>query len=109
MEINDFVKQKGEFLKAEVFLKNPNAVFEISGEATLEHNEKYDTDRFYIPLKYGEVEYIFDCSRTNARTITQKLGADTKKWIGRTLLLETYKTKTSDGKMVDAINVKDVK
>lgn len=109
MDINDFVKQKGEFLKAEVVLKNQNALFEIAGEAKLVHNDKYDTDRLHIPIRLGEIEYIFDCSRTNAKTISDRLGADTTKWVGKFLVLETYKTKTSDGKMTDAINVKDVK
>ncbi len=109
MDINDFVKQKGEFLKAEVVSKNPNALFEIVDEAKLVHNDKYDTDRLHIPLRYSEVEYVFDCSRTNAKTIAEKLGPDTKKWIGKFLILETYKTKTSEGKMTDAINVKSVK
>jgi len=31
--------------------KNQNALFEISGEAEIVHNEKYDTDRLHIPIK----------------------------------------------------------
>jgi DMSO/TMAO reductase YedYZ molybdopterin-dependent catalytic subunit len=109
MDITNFTKQQGEFLKAEIVNKNHNALFEISGEAEIVHNEKYDTDRLHIPLKLGESEYTFDCSKTNSRTISEKLGNDTSKWVGKHLVLETYKTKTSDGKMTDAINVKEVK
>jgi hypothetical protein len=109
MDINDFVKQQGEFLKAEIVLKNPQALFEITDEPVLIHNEKYDTDRLHIPVKSGDIVYLFDCSKTNARTISGKLGTDTKNWVGKFLLLETYKTKTSEGKMTDAINVKEVK
>ena len=57
-----------------------------------------------------EQERTFDCSKTNARTIEEKLGtADTSKWIGKHLVFETYKTKTSEGKLTDAVNVKEIK
>ena len=109
MDIKDFTKQQGEFLKADVVVKNPEALFEVIGEATIEYNKKFNTDRLHIPVKSGDSEYIFDASKTNARTIKDKLGEDTKEWIGKHLVLETYKTKTSEGKMTDALNVKEVK
>lgn len=109
MEISEFTKQQGEFLKAEIVDQSKDALFEIVGEAAINHNEKYDTDRLWIPVKLGEKEYTFDCSKTNARAIEAKLGNDTKNWVGKFLSLETYKTKTSDGKLVNAINVKEVK
>ena len=109
MEINEFTKQQGEFLKADIVIKNPEALFEVIGEATIEHNEKFNTDRLHIPVKSGDSEYIFDASKTNARTIAAKLGDDTKNWVGKHIVLETYKTKTSEGKMTDALNVKEVK
>jgi hypothetical protein len=109
LDITNFTKQQGEFLKADIVNQNQNALFEISGEAEIVHNEKYDTDRLHIPIKLGDNEYIFDCSKTNSRTISEALTNDTSKWVGKHLVLETYKTKTSDGKMVEAINVKEVK
>ena len=110
MEINEFIKQTGDFLKAEIVLSNQDAIYEIIGEAKIVHNEKYDTERLHIPVKLGDKEYIFDCSKTNARTISEKLGKnETSEWVGKSLLLETYKTKTSEGQLVEAINVKDVK
>lgn len=115
MDINEFTKQQGEFLKAEIVKENPEVLFEIVGEATVEHNMKYDTDRLYIPVKFKDSVYTFDCSKTNARQISAFLawqgedGSDTSKWIGKFLVLEIYRTKTSDGKMTDAINVKEVK
>ena len=104
--ISDFVKQRGEFLKADSVKQDTKA--EITGESEIVHNEKYDTDRLHIPVKVEDKEYTFDASRTNARVIAETLGEDTSKWIGKTLLLETYKTKTSEGKMTLAINVKSV-
>jgi len=109
MDITNFTKQQGEFLKADIVNKNKDALFEIYGEAEVVHNEKFDTDRLHIPVRVSSKEYTFDCSRTNARVVEVKLGTDTSKWVGKFLELETYKTKTSDGKMTDAINVKDVK
>lgn len=109
MDISNFTKQQGEFLKANIVNENQDALFEIIGESEVVHNEKFDTDRLLVPVKLGEKEYTFDSSKTNARTIEEKLGKDTKEWIGKHLALETYRTKTSDGKMTDAINVKEVK
>ena len=105
MNISNFTKQQGEFLKAEHVGKE--ATVKIIGEAEIVHNEKYDTDRLHIPVKLSEKEYTFDCSKTNARTIQEKLGEDTKDWVGKEIVLEIYKTKTSEGKMTDAINVKN--
>ena len=104
--LDEFVKQQGQFLKAENVKTGTKVV--IVGEAKVVHNEKYDTDRLHIPVEIAGQEFIFDCSKTNARVITEKLDLTTEKWIGKTLELEIYKTKTSDGKMVDAINVKGV-
>ena len=101
------MKASGEFLKAMNVKDGSSAV--IIGEATLVHNEKYDTDRLHIPVEIEGKEYTFDASRTNSRMIGQKLGDDTIKWISHTIVFERYKTKTSDGKMTDALNVKEIK
>jgi len=106
MKITDFVANKGEFLKAENVTADTKA--EIIRESRVEHNEKFDTDRLYIPIKIGDKEYTFDASKTNARTITEVLGDETNDWIGKRIVLETYKLKTKDGKMTTAINVKSV-
>jgi hypothetical protein len=105
--ISEFVKASGEFLKADNI--KGEATLKISGEALIVHNEKYDKDRLHIPVELEAKEYTFDCSKTNARTIKEVLGEDTSKWVGKEILIDTYKTKTSDGKMVDALNVKSVK
>jgi len=105
-DIKDYTKQLGSFLKAEHVA--PDKKFIIVEEATIEHNEKFNKDDLHIQLKSGEEEYTFNCSKTNARTIKDVLGENTIDWIGSLLSFETYKTKTSEGKMVDALNVKQV-
>ena len=107
MDISEFTKQQGEFLKAENI--GNGATAKINGEAIIVHNEKYDTDRLHVPVIIEDKEFTFDCSKTNSRTIEGVLGNNTSNWVGREIVLEIYKTKTSDGKMVDAINVKEVK
>ena len=107
MKVGEFTKQQGNFLKASELKADTEAV--IVGEAKLVHNERYDTDRVHIPIEVKEIAFIFDCSKTNARTITEALGEETNDWIGKKLVLEKYKTKTSDGNLVDAINVKEIK
>lgn len=109
MEIKDYVKATGSFLKAEDIIKHPTASFVIHSEGFMNTSEKFGTERLHIEGNFNNEQKIFDCSKTNARVISSKLGEDTKNWIGKILTLETYKTKTSDGKLVDAINVKEVK
>ena len=106
VDISDFTKQQGEFLKAEHIGEGKKAT--IIGVAEQTHNEKYDTDRLHIPVSVDDKEFVFDCSKTNARTISDVLGTETSTWVKAILELETYKTKTSDGKMVQAINVSKV-
>ena len=109
MDLTEYIKQTGEFLKAEVVKNNPTGMFEICDEAELVENKKFSRTELHLPLKLGEVKYTFNCSKTNARTISAKFGGESKKWIGKFLTLEVYKTKTSEGKLTDAINVKEVK
>lgn len=105
MDITNFTKQQGQFLKAIDVEQSPTKIFVISEEGQTVHNDKYDTDRLHITGCLDEVTFVFDCSKTNARVIADKIGNDTKLWIGKKLVLETYKTKTTEGKMTSAINV----
>jgi len=105
VDIQDFTKA-GEFLRAENV--KDGAAATIIGVAEVVHNDMYDKDRLHIPVEITSKKYTFDCSKTNARTITETLGAETEKWVGKQLQLETYKTKTSDGKMTNATNVKNI-
>jgi hypothetical protein len=106
--IDNFTKQGAMFLKPADVINHPE-VFKITGEAILTRSEKFQNDRLHIPGMFGKDEKIFDCSKTNARIIQESLGADTVKWIGAELNFETFKTRTSEGKMVDALNVKTIK
>jgi len=105
-DIKNYTKQVGAFLKAEHVA--PDKKFIIVNEAIIEHNEKFNKDDLHVHLKYEEEEYTFNCSKTNARTIKDVLGENTNDWVDSSLVFETYKTKTSEGKMVDALNVKEV-
>jgi hypothetical protein len=107
--IGDFVKASGSFLSAKDVLATPTAVYVITSEGKLVKSEKFQTEKLQLEGEWNKVPKTFDLSKTNARTIAEKLGEDTIKWIGHQLILETYRTKTSDGKMTDAINVKEVR
>jgi hypothetical protein len=109
MDISQYTKQQGQFLKASDVTAHPNVVFIMTGDAEFKTSEKFGNERLHVGVTLGEQEFVFDMSKTNARVVEQKLGADTSKWKGHALVLETYKTKTSEGKMTDAINVKEVK
>lgn len=109
MDISNFAKATGTYLNAKDVMATPNAVFVILSEGKVVKSEKFGNEKLQLEGEYDKVSKILDLSKTNARFISDKLGTDTKAWIGKQLILETYKTKTSDGKMTDAINVKDVK
>jgi len=109
MELKEYTKQKGSFLKAEDVIKNPTALWEIKDEGEMVTSEKFGNTRLHISIVSGNEERTFDCSKTNARTIEEALKtSDTNKWIGKHLVFETYKTKTSEGKLTEAVNVKAV-
>jgi hypothetical protein len=107
--IDKFTEQKAMFLKATDIIARPADTFKIMSEATITKSEKFGNERLHIPGTFGKDEKIFDCSKTNARVIQDAMGPDTVKWIGAELSFETFKTRTSEGKMVDAINVKQIK
>lgn len=109
MEIKDYVKATSSFLKASDIQANPTALFVITGEGTMVKSEKFGNEKLHIDGEFAGEKKTMDCAKTNARLIAEKLGDDTKKWIGHTVSFETYKTKTSDGKLVDALSVKEVK
>ena len=109
VKIDDFVKAAGSFLSAKDVIASPTALFVITSEGRLVKSEKFNTEKVQLEGEYNKIPKTFDLSKTNARVISEKLGSDTKNWIGHSLLLETYRTKTSDGKMTDAINVREVK
>ena len=108
MQIQEFTKATGNFLKAADVIKDNKKIFVITGEAKLVTSERFNTERLQIPGEFAGEKKIFDCSKTNARGISDSLGFETKDWIGKIILLDTYKTKTSDGVMTDAINFSKV-
>ena len=109
MEIKEYTKPTGSFLKASDIIENPTAIFTILGEGELVTSEKFGNERLHLPGELDKEAKTFDCSKTNARKIEETLGTDTAKWVGKQILFEVYKTKTSDGKLVDALNVKEVR
>ena len=109
MDVSTYTKAAGSFLKADDIKKNPSAPFIITDEGEMVTSEKFGTERLHLTGQFDAVDKTFDCSKTNARVIEKVLGVDSKKWIGHQLFFETYKTKTSDGQLVDALNVKEVK
>jgi len=110
VNIDNFTKQTGMFLRADDVINSPEKSFVINGESSIVENEKFGGQRLHIPGMFNGEEKTFDCSKTNARTIVEAMGSsETSEWAGTILTLETYRTKISDGRMVDAINVKEVK
>jgi len=107
VDIDGYTKSSGMFLKAQDVIDTPANQFVIKEEGQMVANEKYGGERLHLQGLFGEEERTFDCSKTNARFVSEKLGTDTAKWIGAKLTLETYRTKTSEGKMTDAINIKE--
>lgn len=109
MDVSDYTMRQGDFLKALDVITNPQATFVITGEGKfVDSNFKEGSKRLHVEGEFNKQKKIFDMGKTNARKVEETLGSDTTKWVGKVLTLETYKTKTSEGKLVDAINVKSV-
>lgn len=109
MDVSGWTKASGSFLKPDDVKKNPNAIFIMRDEGVFQKSEKFGNEQFLLTGEFNGEEKIFNCSKTNTRAIEKALGSDTKKWLGRSLTFELYKTKTSDGKLVDALNIKEVR
>jgi hypothetical protein len=109
IDISNWTKSSGLFLKADDIKKNPQALFVITDEGQMVKSEKFGTEQFHLSGEFAGEEKTLTLSKTNGRTVEKALGTDTKKWIGHSLSFDLYRVKTSDGKMVDAINVALVK
>jgi len=110
VNIDEFSKQSGMFLKADDVINSPQKEFVINGEASIVENEKFGGLRLHVPGNFNGESKTFDCSKTNGRAISEGMGTtETSEWLGTILILETYKTKLSDGRMVNAINIKEVR
>ena len=107
MDITEYTQQPSNFLTAKDVVENLESAFVITGEGEFVEN-KFGNTRLHLAGEFNKERKTFDCSKTNSRIIFEKLGPETKQWIGRVLKFEVYKTRTSDGKMVDAINIKKV-
>lgn len=111
MDISDFTKATGSYLKAKDVTAAKIPVLTIVAEAKIVDKE-FEGKKSQALQVEGELEgknFKFDLSKTNARIVAEVLGSDTKKWVGSQLVLETYKTKNSKNILVDAINIKEVK
>jgi len=108
-DVSNWTKASGSFLKPDDIKKTPAGMFTIRDEGIFSKSEKFGTEQFHLGGEFGGEEKIFNCSKTNARLIEKTLGKDSKLWIGHMLSFDLYKTKTSDGKLVDALNVASVK
>lgn len=108
VNVTEYTKPAGSYMTGKDVIATPNAIFVITTEGEMETSEKFGNEKLTIEGEYNQMPKKLSLSKTNARTVAKALGEDSKKWIGHKLVLETYKTKTSDGKMVDAINVKSV-
>lgn len=107
--ISGFTKGS-QFLKAEDIKAHPNVTFKITGEGLEEKSEKFGNMRLKIPGMFGAEEKIFDCNKTNARAIEKALGtSETTSWIGAEMQFDIIKTRLSDGKTVDSLDVKGIK
>ena len=107
MDITDYTKGKGEFLKAEDIIQNPAAVFLVTDYGKMVVN-KFGNDRLHIGGEFDGECKILDLSSTNARILVSLHGEETSEWIGKSITLETYKTKSSEGKLIDAIAVAEL-
>lgn len=110
MDVKDFTKQSG-FLRADDIKTRPNGrgFFVILQEGELVDNERFKKIDLHLRGDFYGKEIIFNCNKTNARKIEETTkSSDTRDWVGKVLALETVKTRTGDGKVVDGMNIYEV-
>lgn len=104
VDVSEFIKIKTNFLKPQDIKDLPNEIFQIVDSGEILKN-KFGTERLHMLGIWNNGEKTFDCSKSNANIIAGRLGTDTQKWNGAKLKLSTFRTQTSEGKKVDAIEV----
>jgi len=104
MEISEYTEQKTQFLKSDDL--QIGSVWTIIGEGEF-LIDGFGKERLHLPLECGEDKKLFSCNKTNARTIQEALGNETKNWLGKKLKIGTYKSKI-DGNMRDVLNIEQV-
>ena len=111
VNLDNFTKANLTYIKPKEVKENPEAVFVITNEPTLVETDYkgQKSVKVHCEGEWNKEKRSIDLSKTNARNVTTVLGAETNTWIGHQLLFEVYKTKTSDGSLTDAINIKEVK
>lgn len=110
VDLTNFTKANLTYVKPKEVKENPEAVFVITSEPTLVESDfkGQKSIKVHCEGEWNKERRSIDLSKTNARTVAKTLGEESKKWIGHKLFFEVYKTKTSDGTLTDAINVKAV-
>lgn len=111
MDISEFTKASAKYLKAKDVINAKMPMFVITSEAKLV-DKNWDNKPSKAVEVEGEMEkvaYKFDLGKLNSRAISEKLGTDTRSWVGHMLVLETYKSKNDKNVLVDCISIKEVK
>ena len=111
VDLTNFTKANLTYIKPKEVKDNPQAVFVITSEPTLVETEfkGQKSVKVHCEGEWNKERRSIDLSKTNARTVSKVLGEESKNWVGHQLFFEVYKTKTSDGNLTDAINIKEVK
>ena len=110
VNLNEFTKANLSYIKPKEVKENPEAIFVITNEPTLVESDYkgQKSVRLHCEGEWNKEKRSIDLSKTNSRTVAKTLGNESKNWVGHQLIFEVYKTKTSDGTLTDAINVKEV-
>lgn len=61
-----------------------------------------------VQVEIGGQQKKLGMNKTNTRQVSEEFGIDTQSWVGKTLILTTFRVKNKAGEMVDAIDVRPV-
>lgn len=110
VNLTNFTKANLTYVKPKEVKETPNAIFVITSEPTLVESDYkgQKSVKVHCEGEWNGQKRSIDLSKTNARTVSKVLGDESKAWIGHKLYFEVYRTKTSNGELVDAININKV-
>ena len=91
VNVKEYGEAKGKYLSGDNIKASPSTLFTITEDSKIENQEQFNSrDRLMIPGIWIEEELTFSCNQTNANIIREKLGDETKEWIGAKLKLGTH-------------------
>ena len=97
----------GSFLNVATVKEHLETPFVITTKPRFEFSEKYKYDQCLFDGEFNAEEKTWNCNKTNARAVADKLGEDPTQWIGAKVYFQIEK-KTIKGQLTDTLGIRKI-